>query len=86
MIELTEEQARALAANGKWPVEVVDPRTGERLVLLRADDHAKLVEFATEYDDEDFTDEDRAALMWEAHRALGWDEDEYPEYNEPEPT
>jgi hypothetical protein len=33
MIELTEQQQRALAASG-WPPEVTNPRTGERFVLI----------------------------------------------------
>ena len=36
MIELTEEQARALDAEEK-PARIVDPRTRETFVLIRAD-------------------------------------------------
>lgn len=84
MIELTEQQVQALEGNGTGPVEVVSPRTGQRFVLLRALDYAKLVDDGYDYDDGDWSQEERDALAFEARRLMGWDEDEYPEYNPPE--
>jgi hypothetical protein len=42
MIELTEEQRRALSETGDIPPTVVDPETKETYVLLRADVYARL--------------------------------------------
>ncbi|MBX9583204.1 MAG: hypothetical protein K2X87_23100 [Gemmataceae bacterium] len=83
MIELTEEQMAAVATNGAGPVEVIDPRTGERFLLLRATEHAKFVLEVGGYDDEDWTEEGRAAAYWQAVRAMGWDENEWSIYDDP---
>ena len=37
MIELTEEQRRALRTDGETPLRVVDPETSTAYVLIRAD-------------------------------------------------
>ncbi|MBX9622845.1 MAG: hypothetical protein K2X82_03435 [Gemmataceae bacterium] len=83
MIELTEEQAKELAANGTGPVDVVDPRTGMRFVLLRPAEYAKLVDDGYDYDDSGvFTEEERAALWWQMCERL--ERDEVIKYDYPE--
>lgn len=42
MIQLTEEQRRALGALGDAPPTVVDPETKQTYVLIRADVYAQL--------------------------------------------
>jgi hypothetical protein len=42
MIELTEEQRRALGETGDAPPTVVDPETKDTYALLRADVYARL--------------------------------------------
>lgn len=44
MIELTDEQFRAMANPGLTPPRLVDPRTNQTLVLLPADEYERLTE------------------------------------------
>jgi hypothetical protein len=70
MIELTEQQARALEHPEAIPPRVVNPRTQETFVLLRLEQE--------EYDDSPWTSEERHALAWEAGKHAGWEDmDEY---------
>lgn len=83
MIALTDQQVQALEANGAGPPRVVNPRTHEAFVLVPVAEYERLTE-----DDDDYgewTDEDRTALYWEALRAEGGGDDDWPEYNQPEP-
>jgi len=76
MIELTEDQSQALKNADTMPPRLVDPRTKETFVLLRADEYERLK--AEEYDDSPWTSEERHALAWEAGKHAGWDDmDEY---------
>ena len=71
MIELTEQQIQALE-NPEAPPQVVNPRTKETFVLLRADEYKRLKE--NEYG----TREELQALAWEADKGAGWQQmDEY---------
>jgi hypothetical protein len=84
MIELTEQQTAAVAAVVTGPPFFVDPRTGERYVLLRHREFAELVAADRDYDDSGvWTEEERAAAYWAAIRAAGWDEDEWSMYDDP---
>jgi len=47
-IELTDDQRQALDAQPDEPVQVVDPRTQQEYVLLRADLYARLKGFLGE--------------------------------------
>jgi hypothetical protein len=80
MIELTEQQLRALETPEVIPPRVVDPRTNETFVLLRLDEYERLKE---EYDDSPWTREELGALAWEAGKQLGWEDmheyDDLPE-------
>jgi PHD/YefM family antitoxin component YafN of YafNO toxin-antitoxin module len=81
MIELTEQQIQALENPEATPPQVVNPRTKETFVLLRADEYKRLKE--NEYDDSPWTREELQALAWEAGKAAGWEEmDEYDDLPE----
>ena len=76
MIELTEQQMEALENPEATPPRVVNPRTKETFVLLRADEYERLKE--DEYDDSPWTREELQALAWETGKHAGWEEmDEY---------
>ncbi len=81
MIELTEEQMKALENLEQTPPRVVNPRTGEMFVLLRAEEFGRLKD--EEYDDSPWTREERHALAWQAGQHAGWEDmDEYDEIPE----
>jgi hypothetical protein len=81
MIELTEQQVRALESPETTPPRLINPRTKETFVLLRADEYERLKE--EEYDDSPWTSEERHALAWEAGKHAGWEDmDDY--HNIPE--
>jgi hypothetical protein len=76
MIELTEQQIRALESSEAASPRLVNPRTGETFVLLRLDEYERLK--ADEYDDSPWTREELHALAWEAGKQIGWENmDEY---------
>jgi hypothetical protein len=76
MIELTEQQMKALETPTATPPRLVNPQTKETFVLLRVDEYERLVE--EEYDDSPWTSEELQALAWEAGKHLGWEDmDEY---------
>jgi hypothetical protein len=78
MIELTEQQLRALETPEVIPPRVVNPRTKETFVLLRVEEYERLKE---EYDDSPWTREELGALAWEAGKQLGWED--MHEYDDP---
>jgi PHD/YefM family antitoxin component YafN of YafNO toxin-antitoxin module len=78
MIELTEQQAEALKSVETTPLRLVNPRTKETYVLLRADEYERLKE--DEYDDSPWTREELQALAWETGEKTDWEEyDDAPE-------
>jgi hypothetical protein len=77
MIELTEQQAEALEHAEAAPPRVVNPRTKETFVLLRADEYERLQD---EYDDSPWIREELQALAWERVKHQPRDEyDDLPE-------
>ena len=81
MIELTEQQMQALEKSDATPAQVVNPRTKETFILLRADEYKRLKE--DEYDDSPWTREELQALAWEAGKTAGWEDmDEYDDFPE----
>ncbi len=81
MIELTEQQVKALGNFEPTPPQVVNPRTKETFVLVRADEYKRLKD--DEYDDSPWTREELQALAWEAGKRAGWEGmDEYDEIPE----
>jgi hypothetical protein len=80
MIELTEEQRRALNEPGGGPLRLTDPETHEEYVLVRANVFERLQEIC---DDSPWTDEEMELLAWEAGKLIGWEDmDEYDRYPE----
>jgi hypothetical protein len=78
MIELTEQQAEALGHAESEPPRVVNPRTKETFVLLRADVYDRLK--ADGYDDSPWTRDELQTQAWEVADRTGWDEyDDAPE-------
>jgi hypothetical protein len=81
MIELTDEQMRALQSPDDTPPRLVNPHTHETFVLLPADEYARLKQ--AEYDDSPWTRDELHALAWEAGKRAGWDHmDEYDDLPE----
>lgn len=72
MIELTDEQVQAMANPEVNPPRLVNPRTRETFVLLRADEYERLR--ADGYDDSPWTREELQAVAWETSRRAGWDD------------
>src|ERR1700751_4629230 len=69
MIELTDQQLKALETPDVTPPRVVNPRTKETFVLLRIDEYERLKD--EEYDDSPWTREELEALAWEAAGRTG---------------
>ncbi len=81
MIELTEQQLQSLENPEATPPRIVNLRTREAFVLLRADEYQRLNE--DEYDDSPWTREELQAFAWEAGKRAGWEEmDEYDDLPE----
>ena len=72
MIELTDEQVRALQDPEAIPPRLVNPRTNEAFVLLRIDEYERLKQ--NEYDDSPWTREELESLAWEVSEQTEWDE------------
>jgi len=68
MIELTQQQAQAIAAGGEDPPVLVDPTTKTTYVLLRQAEYEKII--GEEYDDSDWTDEEMELLAAEVDAML----------------
>lgn len=71
MIELTEEQVKALSEPHSNPPQLLNPRTKEAFVLLRVDEYKQLT--TAIYDDAPWTREELAAAAWETGERAGWD-------------
>ena len=76
IVQLTQEQVKALAASGEAPPTLVDPNTQTNYVLIRKDLYDRLT--GDEYDDSPWTALERDALAWEAGKHAGWEDmDDY---------
>ena len=76
MIELTEQQLRAIEDSESTSLRLVNPHTRETFVLLRLDEYERLKQ--DEYDDSPWTREELQALAWNAGKHAGWEDmDEY---------
>ena len=71
MIELTEQQAKALEHPEITPPRILNPHTDQTLVLAPIEEYERLKE---EYDDSPWTREELQALAWQEGKPLGWDE------------
>lgn len=72
MIELTEQQVAELERPQVAPPRVVNPRTNETFVLLRADEYERLKRH--EYDDSPWTRAELEAAAWQAGERCEWEE------------
>jgi hypothetical protein len=80
-IELTEPLQRALDQQDE-PLRVVDPRTQQGYVLIRAEDYERLKSL---FGAEDLSAEEKLLLLAESGRRAGWDDpvmDDYDHYDE----
>jgi hypothetical protein len=68
LIELTQEQSRALAQAGEQPPTAIDPTTQTAYVLLRQDVYERLAKL--DYDASPWTDEEMDALAAEVDAML----------------
>ena len=83
MLELSGPLQAAVELQSE-PVEVIDPRTLVRYVLVRAEVFSHLQELA--YDDSPWTESEKALLAAESGQTLGWGEmDEYDQYDKARP-
>ena len=71
MIELTEDQVRALSEPHSNPPQLLNPRTKEAFVLLRVDEFKQLT--ADLYDDSPWSREELQAVARETAEKVGWD-------------
>jgi hypothetical protein len=72
MIELTDQQVTQLGHPQGTPPRVVNPRTNETFVLLRADEYDRLKR--SEYDDSPWTRGELEALAWQTGEQSEWEE------------
>lgn len=80
MLELSEEQRRALIGSGDSPIRISDPSSNREFVLVEAKVFDRLQEL---YDDSPWTDEEMELLAWEAGKTIGWEDmDEYDRFPE----
>ena len=81
MIELTEEQ-RQLLESGKV-VEVTDPQTAQRYVVLRKDVYERVQRLL--YDDSEWTEDELRLQLARSAKENGWEEpgmEAYDRYDE----
>jgi hypothetical protein len=69
VIELTEQQVRALERPEATPLRLVNPKTQQYFVLLPEEQYAQLAS----YDSGPWSDEEQDMLRAEALDALGWE-------------
>jgi hypothetical protein len=72
MIELTEQQVKALENAEETPLRLVKARTKEAYVLLPLDEYNRSREEG--YDDTPWTREELQTLAWDAGKHVGWEE------------
>jgi hypothetical protein len=79
-IELTEQQQNALDA-GPSPMTLIDPRSNQVYVLLRAEVYQQVRSLL----DDDFKPEDAFQAQMESAAAAGWDDPALDVYNALDP-
>jgi hypothetical protein len=71
IIELTEEQVRALSVPHSGPPQLLNPRTKEAFVLLHVDEYRQLT--SAQYDDSPWTRDELQAVAAATAERAGWD-------------
>jgi len=76
-LPLNDEQASAVATNPDEPVRLVDPKTREVFVLLRADDYERVRALLGE----DFVIQDSYPAQFASALRAGWADPEMDDYD-----
>jgi hypothetical protein len=79
MTILTGELRKAIEEAGDQPVQVIDPETNRRYVLLRADIYERLHLL---FEKGPLSKEEQRLLLHEAGKRAGWDDPEMDVYND----
>ena len=72
MIELTKELGRELKQAGGNVLDVSDPDSGQRYVIVKADIYERLTQLL--YDEKDLTPDEQLRLLADSGRRAGWDD------------
>lgn len=83
-IQLTEQQQQALASEPGEPPRVVNPRTNETFVLVRAEVYERLKALLAEAEDEQLVHDVYPHVM-EVFGREGWDDPEMDVYDDLDP-
>lgn len=78
-LQLTDEQRQAIEQHEGQPIDVLDPTTNTRYVLLRASDYERL---SALLDDTEFDIRESYQLQEQVARAEGWDDPLMDAYND----
>jgi hypothetical protein len=81
---LTAEQQQALDARPETPLRLVDPRTNQTYVLLRAEVYERLEALLNEEERDQFV-RDMYPHLWEVFGRAGWDDPAMDVYNDLDP-
>jgi hypothetical protein len=83
MIELTKELGRELKQAGGNILDVADPDSGQRYVIVKADIYERLKQLLS--DDKDLTPDEQLRLLADSGQRAGWNDpamDVYDNYDE----
>jgi hypothetical protein len=84
MTILTPEQRQAIERAGDEPIRVEDPETKRTYVLISEEAYRRMQQ-PVDYDDGDWTEEEREAQLREFGRRAGWDDPAMHVYDDPQP-
>ncbi len=82
MTTLSPELQKAILASGDQPVDLLDPQTHQRYVLLRAEAYERL-QLLLEHNP--LSQEEQRCLLGMAGKRAGWDDPEMDVYNDLDP-
>jgi hypothetical protein len=82
MTMLSPELQQAIVASGDQPLDLLDPQTNERYVLVRAEAYERL-QLLLQHDP--LSKEEQRSLLNMAGRRAGWDDAEMDVYNDLDP-
>lgn len=82
MTTLTPELRKAVEEAGGQPIEIIDPETQRRYVLLRADVYERLNVL---FEDGPLSKDERRRFLEQAGKRAGWDDPEMDIYDDLRP-
>jgi hypothetical protein len=82
MTTLTPELRKAVEEAGDQPIEIIDPETQRRYVLLRADVYVRLHML---FEEGPLSKDERRHLLEQAGMRAGWDDPEMDVYDDLRP-